>query len=85
MPYIKAKDRPKLDYHIDGLGSVISNEGDLNYAVTRLCKIYVNTKGEKYSTYNTLVGALECIKLELYRKQISIYEEKKENENGSIK
>jgi hypothetical protein len=31
-----------------------------------------------------MVGALECCKLELYRKRIAPYEELKERENGPI-
>jgi len=84
MPYIKIKDRPKLDYHIEGLGNAIETQGDLNYTITRLCKLYVKTKGQKYSSYNDIIGALECAKLEFYRRDIVLYEDKKIIENGDV-
>ena len=90
MPYINKKSRLKIEFclgdlnAITGLSDAIKTEGDLNYVFTRLCLDYLERKGEKYSTYNTLIGVLECSKQELYRKKISKYEDKKEKENGTV-
>jgi len=37
-----------------------------------------------YADYNEVIGVLECVKQELYRKVISKYEDKKEKENGTV-
>lgn len=79
IPYIR-KDLRK-NYHYTGhTGSC----GELNYAITQLCKEYLEDNGEKYQIYNDIIGALEGAKLELYRRKVSIYEDKKCEENGDI-
>ena len=83
MPYIKDEDRKKL---IDTLliGSSAQNEGELNYMISRLCFGYLSNKGLKYANCNTIIGALECAKIEFYRKIISDYEDIKEQQNGTV-
>jgi hypothetical protein len=56
--------------------------GHVNYFVTVLLKRI--TKPEKYFHYNWAIGVLEAIKLELYRRQIAFYEDKKSSENGDV-
>jgi hypothetical protein len=56
--------------------------GHVNYFVTVLLKRI--TKPEKYFRYNWAIGVLEAIKLELYRRQIAFYEDKKSSENGDV-
>ena len=58
--------------------------GDLNYLITSLLNVYLKKKGEKYQTYNDIIGVLECAKIEYYRKHISPYENKKIKENGDV-
>jgi hypothetical protein len=84
MPYIKMEDRFKFDELLDELGGRIDTEGELNYVFTILMHLYLKNKGERYATYNTLIGALECAKLELYRRRTSTYEDKKIGENGDV-
>lgn len=93
MPYIKKSDRDKIskgrdrefvDDPIMMLRLVIDTEGDLNYTITRICHEYLKNKGEKYSTYNTIIGVLECAKLELYRRKCLPYENLKIAENGDV-
>lgn len=57
--------------------------GILNYIIT---KILLKAIGQTptYSRYNELVGVLECAKLELYRRAIVPYEEKKKEKNGDV-
>jgi hypothetical protein len=81
MPYIKQERRDSLTpIYIDEF----QNSGELNYTITYLIKEYIKTKNESYQTYNDIIGALECCKQELYRRLISIYENKKIIENGDV-
>ena len=57
--------------------------GNLNFVVTSVLKRLI-AKNKRYKTMNDLIGALECIKLELYRKVCGSYEELKEAENGPV-
>lgn len=79
MPYIKQKDRNELDEW-----EIPKSAGDLNYVIHLELERYLIEKGESYQTYNDMIGALECAKLELYRRRISKYEAKKVEENGDI-
>ena len=84
MPYIKKEQRQLKDYSLCRVINEISSYGDLNYIITKLCQAVVETKGECYDTYNSLVGALECCKLEMYRRAIARYEDKKKEENSDV-
>ncbi len=79
MPYIKPEDRKRMDE-----GKVPQTCGELNYDFTQLIKAYVFMKGESYQTYNDIIGALEGAKLELYRRRILPYENRKMAENGDV-
>lgn len=84
MPYIDKENRTLILPIVDVLMDSITNEGDLNYTITLLCKMFANEHGIKYSTYNTIVGVLECVKQEFYRMDVSRYEDIKIKENGLI-
>jgi hypothetical protein len=83
MPYLKQTDRTKLD-HITAqvVMSVLHHPGYLNYLFCQLALQYLKCQGESYETYNSIIGALECAKLELYRRKCADYEDKKIKENG---
>jgi len=83
MPYIKQKQREKFKPEIDYL-HIPDNSGELNYLISEICLQYLEKFGEKYQTYNDIIGVLECCKQELYRKKIAKYEDEKEKENGTI-
>ena len=79
MPYITKKRREMLnDWETP------QNAGELNYLFTLTCKEYLECHGEKYATYNDIIGALEGCKLEMYRRKIAPYEDKKIQENGDV-
>lgn len=78
MPYIEKKRRTELLYEKE------QTPGELNYQLTRWCKEYLYTKGKSYQTYNDIIGALECCKLEIYRRLIASYEDKKCELNGDV-
>ena len=81
MPYIKQNIRANLSPHSM---SVPLNAGELNYQLTKLVNRYISAAGLSYGTLNNAVGALECAKLELYRRVILPYEDEKINENGDV-
>tara|TARA_R110000824_G_scaffold5793_7_gene26660 strand:+ start:8168 stop:8449 length:282 start_codon:yes stop_codon:yes gene_type:complete len=88
MPYIEKKDRLTLDYSIESLAIRISTydeiAGRFNYSISRMIDIILGQRGLNYANVNEIVGALECIKLELYRRIASPYEDKKIEENGDV-
>lgn len=85
MPYIKDADKFLIDDCVsDGSWPVAHNAGELNYIFTTIAQIYVNDIGERYQSYNDVIGALEACKLELYRRLVAPYEDKKIMENGDV-
>lgn len=78
MPYI-AKEHREI---VKDVGPISS--GELNYAITMLCKEHVETLGLRYDTINEIIGALESAKLEFYRRVVVPYEDKKMIENGDV-
>lgn len=89
MPYIQKEKRAVLDPAVKSLADAfkalndeVNFAGNLNYAVSRLLKLL--HPAPNYRTFNDMVGALECCKLELYRKRIAPYEELKEREHGPV-
>ena len=88
MPYISKEIREVLDKKIEEIHHLLhsvlyGNEvyGILNYITTRLL---LGTCPQRYHDYNALIGVLECSKLELYRRAIADYEDKKREENGDV-
>lgn len=86
MPYIRAADKAglhhiltEINHHEGGL-----TEGELNYLLTRCVQSYLNRKSVSYAAYNSAIGALECAKLELYRRKIALYENDKAAVNGDV-
>lgn len=64
--------------------------GHLNYIFTvtllRFYKLLSKRLGIKvrYSDYNEIIGVLECIKQEFYRRQVSEYEDQKIVSEGDV-
>ena len=75
MPYITEDDKINPD---------ASTPGELNYRLTMDCLYYLDRKGTNYQYYNDVIGALECCKLEMYRRAIAPYEDTKIAENGDV-
>jgi hypothetical protein len=89
MPYILKEKRTVLDPAIRQLAEAFVKladdgnfAGNLNYSITKL--LLTLYPEPNYQRFNDMVGALECCKLELYRKNISPYEDLKEQENGPL-
>ena len=88
IPYIQQSDRDTLDYHIDYLSVAVLNsenpEGEINYSISRLLHKIMTQKGVNYKLLNSMIGVLECAKLELYRRVATPYEDLKVLENGDV-
>ena len=80
MPYIKPELRPEVRL----IPQAITNAVELNYYISYLIDHFINNKGKSYSTINEVIGALECAKLELYRRIAVPYEDIKIQENGDV-
>jgi hypothetical protein len=89
MPYIDKTKRIKLDNLIGQLGYEVRQfnlpmkDGAVNYAITKLL-LNAFTDEVGYASYARMIGALECAKLELYRRKLAPYEDKKKEENGDV-
>ena len=79
MPYITQFNRDYYEPH----GPVPESAGDLNFTITSLVLAYLGDN-PNYQLYNDAVGALECAKLELVRRSLSPYEDKKIAQNGDL-
>lgn len=83
MPYIDKDGRDRLDPAIKALVELIKdkNRGELNYIFT---KILLAMEPKNYENHNSLIGVLECCKLEYYRRHVVPYEEIKTTLNGDV-
>ena len=79
MPYIPPSEQKKVDYD-----NLITNAGQFNYALHQLISIYIEQNDFNYQTFNDIVGGLECAKMELYRRSIAPYEDRKILQNGDV-
>ncbi len=79
MPYIKQDKRMLVGY-----SELPTNAGELNYVLTIMILSYMKLMGDKYQTYNDVLGVLEAIKQELYRRKIAPYEDQKIRDNGDV-
>lgn len=89
MPYLVADERVDIESIIPDLSAAILTPGttlpgNINFAVSSLVNEIVADRGESYALYNTILGALECSKLEIYRRMVSPYEDEKQKQNGDV-
>lgn len=84
MPYIKQEFRPDLDPHIEALGRLVQSDGEMNYVISRLVSRRYGALEWSYDMIARAVGALECVKLEFYRRLAGPYEDKAIVRNGDI-
>ena len=79
MPYIDIAIRASLN---DGRKAL--KGGELNYQISKLLNDFLAMRGLSYAVINEFVGAIECAKLEAYRRIAGPYEDKKVVENGEV-
>jgi len=88
MPYIKQDDREIFRLVLEEFNVALQRKdvsvGDLNYLITSELALWLQSKPIAYARYNDVVGVLTCALLEMYRRRISSYEDKKVFENGDI-
>ena len=80
MPYIKQEDRKDLNVS----GIFPETPGELNFVITSIVRDYLYDVGVSYVEINEVIGVLECVKLELYRRIAIPYEDRKILENGDV-
>lgn len=80
MPYITKERRETIL-----AGAKPQDAGELNFAITTLVDSYLVDKGAlRYANLNEVIGAIECAKLELYRRVAAPYEDIKISETGDV-
>ena len=90
MPYIPMEKRETLDHTIISLACrILSHEEDeragmLNYTLSSLLSRLSKGESVNYRNINRMIGVLECVKLELYRRLASPYEDEKMQSNGDV-
>ena len=75
MPYIDPDDQARVSERREP-----RNAGELNYLITTTVDAYLNDpeiETVRYARLNEVIGVLECAKLELYRRVVAQYENKK--------
>ena len=80
MPYITDNEKDLVDgnpYYGRG------NPGILNYRLTMTVLNWLPDE-PRYADLDAAIGALECAKLELYRRKIAGYEDQAIEKNGDI-
>jgi hypothetical protein len=88
MPYIKQSERDELDPAIENLALYLNGrsnqKGNLNYAITKLIHLHIESVGKKYDTLSDVHGVLADVQAEFYRRVVAPYEEFKIHENGDV-
>ena len=88
MPYIDQEDRKAFYPLLAELLLVVQkrglSNGELNYLVTQLGRLYLYKHGSSYNTISDVVKAMECAKLEFYRRVAAPYEDRKAVLNGDV-
>jgi hypothetical protein len=82
MPYIKLKDRIELDKIVEKFPATMS-WGEINYVITKIL-LSQDFGKRSYSSLNSIIGVLECVKQEFYRRAAAPYEDEKIEENGDV-
>lgn len=94
MPYIPKNERSRYDKSIKEIVHLLLDkfpgengkdfeEGDLNYIISSIVwKLF--DAHRSYRKGNTLVGVLECVKMEFVRRRLNDYENKKIETNGDL-
>jgi len=81
MPYLKEPDRR----HSLTDGTALPQDGaELNYLICDIVDSFLRDKGLTYARLNEAMGAIECAKLEIYRRVAAPYEDQKATENGDV-
>ena len=80
MPYLREKQRRE---QLDSGGGA-DNGAELHYQFCRMADAYLHRFGLTYANINEVIGAIECAKLEIYRRVAAPYEDQKAVANGDV-
>ena len=81
MPYISDSDkRREIDAIVKVHRKTLTDKGSINYLLFKLAK----ETCDNYGDFRSLFGELEAAKLEIYRRLVAPYEDKKIKENGDV-
>ena len=92
MPYISPEKREEIDFVVKDNGPKLKSRrhvsfyepeepGELNYVITRLIDNYCI---DRYINFNAIVGVLECVKQEFYRRKVAPLEDQKKYDHGDV-
>lgn len=85
VPYISKTQRKELDALLSGGHALyLEKPGELNYVLTKAVIAYLERKRLSYQSITEVIGVLETMKLELYRRLAVPYERRKHLENGDV-
>lgn len=89
MPYLTQEFRGFRKKTVDELKRLSKEEsrlsgGEFNFIVSTLINEQLKQFGCTYKQVNDIIGALECCKLELYRRVLAPYEDIKIKQNGDV-
>lgn len=83
MPYVDDDGRrEQIMFKVEQLSATLRTEGDLNFAITKL--LLCTLPHSSYSQLGDSIKALECAKLEFYRRMLVPYEDEKCEQNGDV-
>lgn len=90
MPYIRQEKRGEIDFVVkDGIHErrIVSfhepqTPGELNYIFFQI--LLETFPARSYTEYNEVMGVLECVKQEYYRRLVAPYEEQAKYDNGDL-
>lgn len=84
MPYIGPDERRELESIVVPLRDKFIGASSISYITYNMMMGYLNSMGRSYHSYAALIGMLEGLKQELYRREIALYEDNKIEKNGDI-
>ncbi len=84
MPYIDPEKRKEFESILDQLDNISIRTGDMNYFISSVLHRWIRKYKLCYDMLNSIVGVLECIKLELYRMIAAPYEDQKKEEKCPV-
>lgn len=89
MPYIKKEEREELKLLVKAIEDEVKKgkmtPGKMDYLITKMIHAYLRQKGLNFSNISEVIGVLEAVKTEFYRRVVAPYEDEKIKDNGDVK
>lgn len=84
MPYINQRDRDFFEPSLDEIVDSIQDPGDVCFCIYYILQKVCKKDSTRFKTISSLIGEVECAKMEFYRRIVAPYEDIKINENGDV-